>query len=112
MAAANPTTLAEDFLRRYPPTGLKRPFLMQLTREQIEETDRAWPGFKDSLRTRSLAAVAENDVDIVRRALQSLAFVGKTEDVAHLQELLRHPAAQVAADTRTCIFEIEHREPE
>jgi hypothetical protein len=109
MESTTHQTLAQDFFTRSPPTALQRPFWMQLTRQQIEESEQAWPGFNESLRACALAAVDRDEPDLIRRALQCLAFVGRTEDVPHLQKFLNHPVAQVAHDARTCIFEIHDR---
>jgi hypothetical protein len=105
----NPETLVEDSLARHPRSALDRPFWMQLTEGRLDESEQAWPGFKQSLRTCALAVVADDEPDRVRRALQCHAFVGNVEDIPQLQKLLTHPAAEIASDTRTCIFQIEHR---
>jgi hypothetical protein len=104
-------TLAEDFLRRHPPSAFERLFWMQMIGGWIEEAERGFPGFKDGLRSRALAAVTENDETLIRRAVQCLAFVGHSEDVARLKPFLNHPVAKVAQDAKNCIFEIVHRKP-
>jgi hypothetical protein len=106
---ASPKTLAEDSLQRSASTAFDTPFLMQLVRSQIEESEQAWPGFKESLCACAIDWLDDNDLDHVRRGIQSLAFVGSASSLARLQQFLNHPAARVSRDARTAIFEIEQR---
>jgi HEAT repeat protein len=55
----------------------------------------------------ALAALADTDRAIVRRALTCLAIVGTPEDVSAITPLLEDEDAEVRKDARTSIFEIE-----
>jgi hypothetical protein len=103
------SSYAWHFLTRFTPRYLRRPSEIALFREFVLESADAHNGFANNLRQAALYAVCQDDADLIRQALQCLAQVGLPEDIPALLQLSDHADSHVAADSKTCIFEIGRR---
>jgi len=97
------------FLKRSAAGWVDTPFRKQVYREWIEEKTDNFPTFPEELRSVALEAIVMEDTSWVRRGLSALEVVGKKEDIQTIVPLLDHTDPDVAKDTRSCLFELEHR---
>jgi hypothetical protein len=85
------------------------PLQSQYSREWIEEAARSHPGFADALRMFALQSLDGSEAIPVRRGLNALAIVGRTEDLLRIEDLLGDRDKSISAEARTTIAEIKRR---
>jgi hypothetical protein len=100
---------AKFYMLHRMPWGLSRPRFMDYQRKHIEEMALARPKFPNYLRQAALSALDADDVEIIRRALAALAFVGTPADLPKVTNLVENTNTDLSKDAGTCVFEIELR---
>ena len=103
-------TMEWHFLKLHGSVLRSGPFLMKLYRWNVENHVEAYPDFTENLRNLAIDILhTEEDVDLLRRALQVLAVTGNKKNIPLIEQLNELGNEDLSIDVKTCIFEIEHR---
>ncbi|MDN7585642.1 hypothetical protein [Burkholderia seminalis] len=73
-------------------------------REIVEEFSQTIPDFSERAHAVVRTALASEQPDLVRRAIQIAAVIGGPSEMHVIQQLVVSPRAEVAADARACVF--------
>lgn len=104
--------IAHDFVDhwfRHHALSRATPTTTRLAQEWLEQASVAYDGFALCLREVALAALADADLGIVRRAIIALATVGTAADLPQLEALAEGAPEGVSAEARATIYELQRR---
>ena len=79
--------------------------IRQVVREVADAHEDGW----ELLREGAVAQLADEEADMIDRALSVLFVVGNASEAAAVEPLLSHPDQRVRKAARTCLFEIRRR---
>jgi hypothetical protein len=80
---------------------------LNLLKQTVEEKTTIDPEFPQKAYSVATAALASENPELVRRAIQVISVVGTKSDREKIKPFLTHSVLSVVKDTKACLFELK-----